>query len=118
MARYRAPQDRLSKPFGSRSCMTGAHEDCGHLGSIGYGFQDGGRLMLQLCHCGCHSTCPLAGRLLPVSRAIWVGLCECPGTELAEDRLDQAERGPNFRNFKRRLRELQEKRARERQEDR
>ena len=93
--------------------MTGAHEDCGHLGSIGYGFQDGGRLTLLLCHCGCHSTCPLAGRVLPVSRAIWVGLCDCPGTELAEDRLDQG-----FSDFKRRLRELQEKRARERQEDR
>jgi hypothetical protein len=27
-----------------------------------------------------------------VSRAIWVGLCTCPGTELAEARLAEAER--------------------------
>jgi len=71
-----------------------------------------------LCSCRCHSACPLAGRLL-VSRAIWVGLCECPGTELAEDKFDQAEReAPHFPDFERRLRERQEQRARERQEHR
>lgn len=72
--------------------------------------------MLALCHCGCHSACPLAGRLPPVSRAIWVGLCDCPGTELAEDRLDEAQR--KMPDFERRWREHQDKRARERQEER
>lgn len=91
--------------------MTGTHVDCGHLGSIGYGFWDGGRPSLMLCRCSCHSACALAGRLPFVSRAIWVGLCACPGTELAEDKLDEAEReAPDFSDVERRARERREKR--------
>jgi hypothetical protein len=67
--------------------------------------------MFLLCRCSCHSACALAGRLPVVSRAIWVGLCTCPGTELAEDRLDQAERAaPDFSGVERRIRERWEKR--------
>jgi hypothetical protein len=59
------------------------------------------------------------GRLPLVSRAIWVGLCTCPGTELAEVRLDEAEQErqdlPDIEGL---LRERREKRARERQEER
>jgi hypothetical protein len=72
----------------------------------------------MLCRCGCHSACALAGRLPLVSRAIWVGLCTCPGTELAEARLAEAEReAPEFPDVER-LREERDKRARERQAER
>lgn len=119
MAGYQAPQDGPGWPFRSRSCMTGTHQDCGHLGSVGYDVWGGGRPALTLCQCGCHSACPLAGRLPFVSRAIWVGLCDCPGAELAEGRLDDAERKKSeFPDFERRLRERREQRARERQEER
>lgn len=54
-----------------------------------------------------------------MSRAIWVGLCTCPGTELAEGKLDEAEReARDFPDVERLLRERREKRARERQEER
>ncbi len=43
MAGYQGPQDGPGWPTRSRSCMTGAHEDCGHLGTIGFGPGDGGR---------------------------------------------------------------------------
>ena len=72
--------------------MTGAHSDCGHIGSIGYGFWDCGHVSVAVCRCRCHSTCLLAGRGPFVSRAIWVGLCTCDGEELAEARLDEAQR--------------------------
>jgi hypothetical protein len=92
--------------------MTGIHVDCGHLGSFGFGFWNGGRPMLLLCKCRCHQACALATGLPLVSRAIWVGLCTCPGTELAEDRLDEAEReAPDFSDVERRARESWEKRS-------
>jgi hypothetical protein len=48
---------------------------------------------------------------------IWVGLCTCAGTELAEEKLDQAEReAPDFPDMEQRSREIREKLARERQE--
>ncbi len=119
MARYQGSEGGPGWPFRSRSCMTGAHEDCGHLGHIGRALWDGGQPALVLCRCGCHSACALAGRLPFVSRAIWVGLCTCPGTELAEGKLDEAEReAPDFPDVERLLRERREKRARERQEER
>jgi hypothetical protein len=93
-------------PFRSRSCMTGIHADCGHVGSIGYGVWDGGRVSVTPCRCTCHSACLLAGRAPFVSRAIWVGLCTCPGTELAEATLDEAQRdAPDFSEFERQWRE-------------
>jgi hypothetical protein len=123
MTEHQGPQDRPAWPFGSKPCMTGEHEDCGHLGSIGFGPGDGGRpaLTLFLCRCGCHSACPLDGRPA-VSRSVWVGLCDCPGTELAEGRLDEAAReAPDFPDSDRLLRSLrdrQENRDRERQQKR
>jgi hypothetical protein len=72
-----------------------------------------------LCRCGCHSACALAGRLPPVSRVIWVGLCTCPGTELAEEKLDEAQREvPDFARLEYLARERQEQRAREHQAER
>jgi hypothetical protein len=51
-------------------------------------------------------TCTLAGRL-GASHSTWVGLCDCPGTELAEDRTDEARReAPDFPDRERLLREL------------
>jgi hypothetical protein len=101
--------------------MTGAHEDCGHLGH-GRLLRHDGRVALVLCRCGCHSACALAGRLPVVSRAIWVGLCTCPGTDLAEARLAEAERDarevPDVGRLLREQREQREKRDRERQEER
>jgi hypothetical protein len=119
MAGYQAPQDGPGQGWPrSRSCLTGTHEDCGHLGSTSYDLWDGGRPSLLLCQCGCHSTCSLAGRLPLVSRVIWVGLCTCPGTELAEDKLDEAEReAPEFPDLEQLVRERQEQRTRERQEE-
>jgi hypothetical protein len=111
MARYYPSGGEPGAPFRSRSCMAGTHVECGHVGSIGYGFCNGGSPMLLLRRCSCHPSCALAGRLPLVSRAIWVGLCTCPGTDLAEDRLDQAERvAPDFSEVERRIRERWEKR--------
>jgi hypothetical protein len=119
MARYQAPRDGPGWPDWSRSCRTGKHEDCGHLGHTAFDLSDRGRPVLDLCRCDCHPTCPLAGRLPFVSRAIWVGLCTCPGTELAADKLDEAAREtPEFPDLERRLRERDEERPRERREER
>ncbi len=102
-----------ARPFWSRPCLAGTHVDCGHLGAIGHGFRNGGRLSLLVCQCRCHSACLLAGRL-HVSRAIWEGLCTCPGEELAADKLDAAERdAPDFGDFERQWRERREGSARE-----
>ncbi len=77
--------------------MTGTHPDCGHVGSIGFSFWDGGRVSLTICRCSCHATCLLTGRGPLVSRAMWAGLCTCPGTDLAEAKLDAAQRAaPDF----------------------
>jgi hypothetical protein len=123
MAGYQGPQDGPGGPFWSRSCLAGAHGECGHLGHIGFGPGDGGRpaVTLMLCRCRCHSACALDGRLL-VSRSIWVGLCDCPGTGLAEDRIDQAAReAPDFpdrEHLLRKQRERQDRRAYEQQQTR
>ena len=118
MPGYQAPQDGPDGEFRSRSCVTGAHEDCGHLGFVGSVLRVGGRPPLVLCRCGCHLACTLAGRL-GVSHSTWVGLCDCPGTELAEDRIDQAARdAPDFPDFERLLRERRQERARERLQER
>jgi hypothetical protein len=54
-----------------------------------------------------------------VSRVIWVGLCTCPGTELAEALLDEAAaRASEFPDMDRLTREHMQQRARERQEKR
>ena len=54
--------------------------------------------------------------------SVWVGLCDCHGTELAEDRLDEAAReAPDFPDRDRLLRDLrerQENRDRKRQQKR
>ena len=103
--------------FRSRLCVSEAHESCGHLGR-GRMLSHDGRLVLMLCRCGCHSACALATGLPLVSEAIWVGLCTCPGTELAEARLAEAEReAPDFPDVER-MRERREERARERQAER
>ncbi len=95
---------------GSRSCLTGTHADCGHLGSIGYDFRNGDRHWLMPCQCRCHSACLLASRLPFVSRATWEALCTCPGTELAAGKLDEAERNaPDVSDFARRWHERREK---------
>ena len=118
MAGYRAPQGGPDPDFRSRSCVTGAHEECGHLGFPGLGLRVGGRPPLVLCRCGCHLTCTLAGRL-GASHSTWVGLCDCPGTELAEDRIEEAARhAPDFPDRERFLRERLEERAREGQLER
>ena len=111
MAGYQAPQDGPDPGLRSRSCVTGAHEDCGHLGFVGLGRRVGGQHPLVLCRCRCHSACTLAGRL-GVSQSTWVGLCDCPGTELAQDRIDEAARdAPDFPDMERQLREEQIGRA-------
>jgi hypothetical protein len=118
MAGYQAPPDGPGPGFRSRSCVTGAHEDCGHLGFAGLGLRAGGRPPLVLCRCGCHLACTLAGRV-GVSHSTWAGLCDCPGTELAEDRIDEAAReAPDFPDMERLLRERREERTRERQQER
>jgi hypothetical protein len=66
----------------------------------------------EVCRCDCHSTCLLTGRGPFVSRAIWDGLCACPGAELAADRLDAAQRdGPDYGDFARQWHERREKHA-------
>ena len=90
----------------------------GHLGFVGLGLRVGGRPPLVLCRCRCHLACTLAGRL-GASHSTWVGLCDCPGTELAEDRMDEAARdAPGFPDMERLLRERREERARERHQER
>jgi hypothetical protein len=117
MAGHQAPQDGTDPELRSRSCVTGAHGDCGHLGFVGSGLRIGGRPPLVLCRCSCHLSCTLAGRL-GASHSTWVGLCDCPGTELAEDRIDEAAREvPDLPDMERLLREQQEERARQRQQE-
>jgi hypothetical protein len=120
MGGYQAPEDWPGRSWPvSRSCLAGAHDGCGHLGSFALGLWDGGRVALVLCQCGCHSVCLLAGRPALVSRVIWVGLCTCRGTELAEDRLDEAQREvPDIPDMEHMLRECREEQARHRQERR
>jgi hypothetical protein len=115
MTGYQTPQGGPDPDFRSRSCVTGAHEECGHLGFPGLGLRVGGRSPLVLCRCRCHLTCTLAGRL-GASHSIWVGLCDCPGTELAEARINEAAR--DFPDMKRLVRERQQERVRERQQER
>jgi hypothetical protein len=115
MAGFQTPQGGPDPDFRSRSCLTGAHEECGHLGFVASSLRVGGRPPLLLCRCRCHLTCTLAGRL-GASHSTWVGLCDCPGTELAEDRINEAAR--DAPDMERLLREQQEKRARERQQER
>lgn len=115
MAGYQAPLNGPDPEFRSRSCATGGHEECGHLGFVASSLQVGGRPPLLLCRCRCHLTCTLAGRL-GASYSTWVGLCDCPGTEQAEDRINEAAR--DAPDMERLLREQQEKRARERQLER
>jgi hypothetical protein len=105
-------EDGPGGPLWSRPCLAQRHVECGHYASFGYGLWDGGRLSLAVCRCDCHSTCLLTGRGPFVSRAIWDGLCTCPGAELAADALDQAQRdAPDFGDFARRSRERWEKSA-------
>jgi hypothetical protein len=117
MAGHRGHEGGPGWPFRSRSCVSGAHESCGHLGH-GSMLSHDGRLVLMLCRCDCHAACALATGVPLVPQAIWVGLCTCPGTELAEARLAEAEReAPDFPDVER-MRERREERARERQAER
>lgn len=70
----------------TRSCASGAHEDCAHLSGMGGGFNPR-RLRLEagagLCPCSCHASCPVAvtSRRLTVPVAVWRTSCTCPGAE-------------------------------------
>jgi len=111
MASYHGSHSGLGGLSGSRPCLTETHADCGHLGSVGYSFWNGGRRVLLLCQCGCHSACSLASRPPFVSRTTWEALCSCPGAVLAAAKLDQAERdAPDFSDSARRWHERWEAR--------
>src|SRR5271169_5665829 len=98
---YHTSEDGPGGPPRSRSCTGGRHADCGHLGSVARSWA--ARPAVLLCYCTCHSQCPLAGRLPLVAREIWQAQCICPGTDLATDKLDEAEREetPDFADFER-----------------
>jgi hypothetical protein len=97
----------------SRSCDGGRHAECGHL--LGGCPQSGRRPAPLLCSCGCHSGCPLAGAFPLVTRQVWPAQCICPGTDLAADKLDEAERQevPDLAEFERQWRQERAKSERE-----
>lgn len=100
-----ASEGRPGGPLWSRECLTGAHVECGHLCGFGHN-RVRGRQLVGVCGCDCHSTCLLTGRGPFVYRAMWDGLCDCPGAEQAADRLDAAQRdAPDFGDFARQWRE-------------
>jgi hypothetical protein len=112
MPTYHTSEDGSGGPPRSRSCTSGRHADCGHVLSAAR--SPGARPAVLLCLCACHSPCPLAGRLPIVTREIWQAQCICPGTDLAADKLDEAEgqETPDFAGFEREWRrESQQRRA-------
>jgi hypothetical protein len=103
MAANYAPESRPGGPTWARQCLAGRHTECGHFSGIGYGPRKGARLWLGVCQCSCHSTCLLTGRGPFVWRAIWDGLCDCPGADLAAEKLDVAlQEATDFGDFARR----------------
>ena len=74
----------------SRACTGERHAECGHLAGIGRPWD--ARPEVLLCQWSCHSECPLADQVLPVTREAWQAQCICPGTDRAADKLDEAER--------------------------
>ena len=70
--------------------------------------------------CTCHSLCPLADGLSLVKREVWQAQCVCPGTDLAADKLDEAEREdvPDFAEFEHQWQERRASSERESQQRR
>jgi hypothetical protein len=108
-----ASESRPGGPLWSRQCLTGTHVECGHYSGFGHDHSVRGRQLLGVCGCECHSTCLLTGRGPFVYRAMWDGLCDCPGADQAADRLDAAQRdAPGFGESARQWRERREEYSR------